>query len=142
MGAIFECTIVISFKGCKTGLVRLAFSLKRYDHVSDYYKQLHWLPWIILLNFVLNVRCTNNSICCIPLEPPIHSIWEFPFSLHQNILIICKNCSIQIELFSKVFCYRVTQWWNSLPSLFANLPFNTFVNAVQSHLKHCDTLGT
>ena len=24
--------------------VRLAFSLKRYDRVSDYYKQLNWLP--------------------------------------------------------------------------------------------------
>ena len=24
--------------------VRLAFSLKKCDHVSDYYKQLHWLP--------------------------------------------------------------------------------------------------
>ena len=41
-----------------------------------------------------------------------------------------------------VFHYRVTQWWNSLPSQLANLPFNTFSNTVRSYFEHCDTLDT
>ena len=70
MGVIFECTTVISFKeNAKQGSLSRIL-LKKYDHVSDYYKQLHWLPLDQFIKF--------RSMCsmykqfhlgrCIPLD--------------------------------------------------------------------------
>ena len=53
--------------------VRLAFSLKKYDHVSDYYKRLHWLPLNQFIKFrsVCSMYKQFHQGRCIPLEPPI-----------------------------------------------------------------------
>ena len=124
-------------------MVRLAFSLKRYDHVSDYYKQLNWLPLDQFIKFrsICSMYKQFHQRCCIPLEPPIqfgqsHSHYTRTSSSFARIVRYELNFS------QKLFRYRVTQWWNSLPSQFANLPFNTFVNAVRSYFEHCDTLGS
>jgi len=123
--------------------VRFAFLLKKYDHVSDYYKRLHWLPLDQFIKFrsVCLIYKQFHPRRCIPLEPPIqfgqsHSHYTKTSSSFVRIVQYSLNFS------QSFFCYRVTQWRNSLPSKFANLPFNTFVNAVLSHLEHCDTLST
>ena len=123
--------------------VRLVFSLKKYDHVSDYYKQLHWLPLdqFIKLRSICSMYKQFHQRCCIPLEPPI----QFGQSLSHYTRTFSSFARIvryKVKFSQRFFRYRVTQWWNSLPSQFANLPFKTFVNAVQSYFEHCDTLGT
>ena len=121
--------------------VRFAFSLKRHDHVFDYYRRLHWLPLDQFIKFhsMCSMYKQFNQNCCIPLEPPIqfgksHSHYTRTFSSFARIVRYKLNFS------QRYFCYRAAQWWNFLPSQFANLPFNTFVNAVHSHLEYCDTL--
>ena len=53
--------------------VCLAFSLKKYDQVSDYYKQLNWLPLDQFIKFrsICSMYKQFHQRCCIPLEPPI-----------------------------------------------------------------------
>ena len=119
-------------------VVRLAFSLKKYDHISDYYKQLHWFPLDQLIKFLslCSMHKRFHQRRCIPLEPPINLV---------NLILITPDHLHHLrELFGisqRFFRYRATQWWNSLPSQFANLPFNSFINMIKSHLEHCDTLG-
>ena len=123
--------------------VRLVFSLKKYDHVSDHYKRLHWLPLDQFIKFrsVCSMYKQFHQGHSIPLEPPIqfgqsHSHHTRTSSSFTGIV------RFNLKFSQRFFRYRVTQWWNSLPSKFAYLPFNTFIDAVQSHLERCDTLGT
>ena len=73
-------------------------------------------PWINLLNFV---RYTNSSICCIPSEPPI----QFGQS-HSHYTRTSSS-------FARIVCYKLNSG-GSLYHLFANLPFNTFVNDISN----------
>ena len=123
--------------------VRLAFSLKKYDHVSDYYKQLHWFPLDQLINFhsLCSMHKQFHQRRCIPLEPPI----EFGQSHSHNTRSSSSFARIvwyKLSFSQRFFRYRATQWWNSLLSQFANLPFNSFINMIKSHFEHYDTLGT
>ena len=123
--------------------VRLAFLVKRYDHVSDYYKQLHWLPMYLLIKFrsLCSMHKQFNQRRCIPLEPPI----QFGQSHSHNTRASSSFARIvryKLKISQRFLRYRETQWWNSLPSQFANLPFNSFINTIKSQLEHCDTLGT
>ena len=138
-----DVQLLSRLKRMQNRAVRLAFSLKKYDHVSDYYKRLHWLPLDQFIKFrsVCSMYKQFHQRRCIPLEPPIqfgqsHSHYTRTSSSFARIVRYNLNFS------QRFFRYRVTQWWNSLPSQFANLPFNVFVDAVQSHFDHCDTLGT
>ena len=123
--------------------VRLVFSLKKYDHVSDHYKRLHWLPLdqFIKFRFVCSMYKQFHQGHSIPLEPPI----QFGQSHSHHTRTSSSFAGIvrfNLKFSQRFFRYRVTQWWNSLPSQFAYLPFNTFIDAVRSHLERCDTLGT
>ena len=101
-------------------------------------------PWINSLNSALTICSMYRQFhqrCCIPLESPIqfgqsHSHYTRTSSSFARIVQYKLNFS------QRFFHYRVTQWWNSLPSQCAILPFNTFINAVRSYFEHCDTLGT
>ena len=75
--------------------VRFAFSFKKYDHVSDYYKRLHWLPLdqFIKFCFVCSMYKQFHQGRCIPLEPPIqlgqsHSHPPILVILHWYSLIV------------------------------------------------------
>ena len=53
--------------------VRLCKHLSRFDHVSEYYRQLKWLPFkeLVQLHSMRLMYCQYHHAKCIPLLPPI-----------------------------------------------------------------------
>ena len=72
-------------KRMQSRAVCLAFSLKKYDHVSDYYKQLHWFPLDQLINFrsLCSMHKQFHQRLFLPLEPPIEFALITPDHLHH-----------------------------------------------------------
>ena len=53
--------------------VRLCKHLSKFDHVSEYYRQLKWLPFkeLVQLHSMRLMYCKYHHAKCIPLLPPI-----------------------------------------------------------------------
>ena len=54
--------------------------LSKFDHVSEYYRQLKWLPFkkLVQLHSIRLMYCQYHHTKCIPLLPPIE------FGLHHS----------------------------------------------------------
>ena len=114
MGAIFECTIVISFKeDAKQGSSSRIF-IKKYDHVSDYYKRLHWLPLNQFIKFrsVCSMYKQFHQGRCIPLEPQIQ--FGQSHSHHTRTSSFARIVRYNLNFSQRFFRNRVTQWWTEL----------------------------
>ena len=103
-GASLRLQLSSRLKRLQNRAVRLAFSLKRYDHVSDYYKQLNWLPLDQFIKFcsICSMYKQFHQRCCIPLEPPIqfgNPILITPEHLGNPILITPEHPHRLQELF-------------------------------------------
>ena len=108
--------------------VCLVFSLKKYDHVSDHYKRLHWLPLDQFIKFrsVCSMYKQFHQGHSIPLEPPIqfgqsHSHHTRTSSSFAGIVRfnLTKVFSLQsnavVELFTISVCLSPLQhfYWRS-----------------------------
>ena len=69
--------------------VRLCKHLSKFDHVSEYYHQLKWLPFkkLVQLHSIRLMYCQYHHTKCIPLLPPIefgphHSHYDTRIAAH------------------------------------------------------------
>ena len=89
--------------------VRLCKHLSKFDHVSEYYRQLRWLMY-----------CQYHHTNCTPLLPPIE------FGLHHShydtrIAAHFANSKRFRLTFSQNFRFTALQWWNNLPTSFHSI---------------------
>ena len=103
--------------------VRLAFSLKRYDHVSDYYKQLHWLPLNQLIKFrsLCSMHKQFHQRRCIPLEPLIQFGQSHSYNTRTSSSF-ARIVQYKLKFSQRFFRYRVTHSGGTLYHL--NLPIS------------------
>ena len=90
MGSSLSVQLLSHLKRMQNRAVCFAFSLKSMIVFLIIISNYIGFPRINLLNFILYVRCTNSSICCIPFEPPIqfkqsHSHYIRAFSSFARI---------------------------------------------------------
>ena len=142
MGTIFKCTtsVFLSKENAKWGSSSCIF-------IEDIWPCLLLLQTIALVLSIDKltikfhslcssyVHCTNIFIEGMYCNP---KVWAISF---QNILIIC-TVQYKLNFSPRFICYKVTWWWNSWPSQFANLCFNTFSDTIKMHLEHSDTLDS
>ena len=90
--------------------VHLAFSLKRYDHVSEYYKQLNWLPLDQFIKFcsICSMYKQFHQRCCIPFEPPIQ-FGQSHSHYTRTSLSFARIVRYKLNFSQRFFHYRVTQ---------------------------------
>ena len=98
--------------------VRLLFHLHKFDHITEYYCRVGWLPLPELIKYHSLCIIFHQFHCYgrgIPLEPPIqfgrltdyHTRTKDYFS-HP---VRCR-----LSLTQTFFRYKATHWWNLLPS--------------------------
>ena len=95
--------------------VRLCYDLRKYDHVSEFYHRLQWLPLPYFIQFksLCLMYHHYHQVKCIPLEPPI------------------------------VFG-ATTSYSTRTPVYFANIPFmlySTFLNQARAHSQPLASCG-
>ena len=114
--------------------VRMARSLRKYDHISHHLSSLLWLP--------VNEQIQYRSLCAmhryyvgdaIPFDPPI----SFGTFLGHNTR--CPSCFANLprHRLSKTqhfFHFRTAKWWNQLPLDIVSQGCNHFLSALYSYL--------
>ena len=93
-GPSLNVQLLSRLKRMQNRAVRLTFSLKKYDHVSDYYKRLHWLPLDQFIKF--RSVCTNSFI------KDVASLLSHQFNLGNPILITPEHLHHLQELFGTI----------------------------------------
>ena len=96
--------------------VRLCRNLKKFDHITEHYRALRWLP----LEYLIQYRCLclmnrqYHGYKCIALCPPLqfgrfhqYGTRVRPTSAH------IERCRLSHT--QKHFRYKASHWWNSLP---------------------------
>ena len=110
--------------------VRIAQSLRKYDHVSHHLRLLSWLPITQQIQYRSNCAMyhhyTNNSI---PLIPPLcfgrQHTRNTRCSANFANISRCRLSSTQ-----RFFRYNGTKWWNMLPDTIVSLSYGEFAPAV------------
>ena len=98
--------------------VRLCKHLSKFDHISEHYHQLKWLPLrkLIQLHSVHLMYCQYHRTKCIPLMPPIEfgpcqSRYDTRTAAH-----FANPTRFRFTFSQNIFCFTVSQWWNNLPT--------------------------
>ena len=96
--------------------VRLCKYLSKFDHVSEHYRQLKWLPLrkLIQLHSVRLMYCQYHRTKCIPLMPPI----EFgPCHSHydtRTAAYFANPKRFRLTSSQNFFRFTASQWWKNL----------------------------
>ena len=97
--------------------VRMTMGLSRFDHVSQYYQQLSWLPVKKLIQFqscCLMFR-QYHQVKCISLSPLI----QFGCCHSHDTRTSDNFANSQRERLAftqKFFRFAATHWWNAIPT--------------------------
>ena len=140
-GPSLGSTLLQRLQRMQNRAVRLCCNLRKYDHVSAFCHKLSWLPlpWFIQFRLLRLMYQQYHRFKCIPLEPPIGFGGTCSYSTRipayfANIPMFCLSFP---QCF---FCFKATQWWNSLPSFVADCldkPFHQYVDALG---QYCNSL--
>lgn len=117
--------------------IRFIFGLKKYDHVSEYRRQLQWLP--------IRLRRNSRTLCLlfnILYNPSFPSYLRERFSFlkssdpscrsHLRTLLKCPSHST--SFFSSSFSVQAVRLWNSLPpSIRESQTISIFKRRVKDH---------
>ncbi|CAK1594935.1 unnamed protein product [Parnassius mnemosyne] len=99
--------------------IRFIFGLRKYDHVSQFRKQLKWLP----IHLRRNVHLLSLLFCVLfdPKSPrylkeQFHYRYEFHDRSLRSVYSLALNTPYSVTSFyNKSFTSQATRLWNSLP---------------------------
>ena len=118
--------------------VRLCYDLRKYDHVSEFYHRLQWLPLPYFIQFK-SLYHQYHQVKCIPLEPPI--VFAGTTSYSTRTPVYFANIPMLRLCFTQhFFHYKTIQWWNALPSSVTDCVNSPFYEYVDVFKRHCDSL--
>lgn len=119
--------------------IRFIFCLRKYDHVSSFRSQLHWVPIRQRRNG--RMLCSLYSILNDPLSPEyLKSLFQYRGVNCDRQLRSSRNLSLCIPQFrsafmSNSFSKEVVRLWNSLPLQIKNAPNKfAFKHAVRAFI--------
>ena len=95
----------------------MAMQLSKFDHVSQYYPQLIWLPFKKLIQFQSSclMFCQYHQVKCIPLSSPIQ------FGCINDLFANSQRLSLAFTQKRIFFRFTAAHWWNAIPSSFFHL---------------------
>jgi len=137
-GPSLGSTLLQRLQRMQNRAVRLCYNLRKYDHVSQFYHRLQWLPLPHFIQFksLCSMYHQYHQVKCISLEPPI-SLVELLLIIqgHLHILqtYLCSACALLNVSF-------VIQWWNALPSSETDCITSPFYEYVDVLKQYCDSL--
>ena len=95
--------------------VHLCRNLNKFDHVTDHYRALRWLPLEYLIQY--RCLCTMNRQYhghrCIPLCPPLKFGRFHQHGTRVGSTFACIE-RYRLSYTQRYFRYKSTHWWNSL----------------------------
>ena len=97
--------------------VRKTMELSKFDHVSQYYPQLNWLPFKQLIQFHSSCLMFRqyHQVRCISLSPPIqfgrcHSQYDT-----RTNDFFANSHRVRLAFTQKFFRFAAAHWWNAIP---------------------------
>ena len=122
--------------------VQLCCRLTKYDHVTEFYHRLRWLPLPYFIQFksLCLMYHQYHQFRCILLDPPICFGGSFADYYTRTPTYFANIPVFHLSYTQCFFHYKTIQWWNALPSSVTssiNSPFYEYVDGLR---QYCDTL--
>ena len=98
--------------------VRLCKHLSKFYHVSEYYRQLKWLPFkkLVQLLSIHLIYCQYHHTKCIPLLPPIEFGPHYSHYDTRTAAHFANSKRFHLTFSQNFFRFTASQWWNNLPT--------------------------
>ena len=112
---------------------RIVTDARKYDHITQILKELHWLP----VAKQLEVRDTLMAFKCVKGLAPPSFCDKFTTRSQVHTRNTRNNDKLNTPFFrsatgQRSFSYRAVQLWNDLPESLTNMEsFNVFKNAIK-----------
>ena len=115
-GPLLTVSNINWLKSLQHRAIRLCLGLQKYDHISQHYHTLQWLP--------LGNEIQYRSLCAmhhqyfqpqhIPLVPPIQFGHQHKYAT-KTTQFFAQPPRCQLSFTQRFFCYKVIHWWNAVP---------------------------
>jgi len=138
-GPSLGSTLLRRLQRMQNRAVRLCYNLQKYDHVSEFYHRLQWLPLSHFIQFksLCSMYHQYHQVKCIPLEPAI--IFGGTYYNTRTPIYFENIPMLHLCFTQRFFCHKIIRWWNALPSSVTDCitsPFYEYVMALSSTVTH------
>lgn len=114
--------------------IRYSFHLRKFDHISEYFKSVKWLNVASRIKYYLLL--TLHKIILTDTPKYLSDKIKLRSDVHDRITRHCNMIDIPIHCTSKFensFSY-LSSWYNDLPNNFKNMSVIGFKSALKQHL--------